>query len=345
MPQLNQKLVTICSKKWRDPCWVISIDQNNIIIALGSYSIIHLFEFKSSKLKKVQTLFGHLDDITTLVFFNKKQQLISGSKDMQIIIWSLNLLSEPKKIQKLQGHLNYINCLILNRKEDLIISGCSQIIFWTQLLNQQSIQQQWVYSQQYQSDKSIFGLSINDDENQVIACGENQEILIMEQKYSNYWLIKQKIQIDEWGFRICFINNNLFVFQPIIECDFVCLGAKTLDVYTFNSLQNKYVKSGEIEIKGDCQSCYQYFPTLYNSRRGMLIHKNGCHLKLIRVKQDSILLKEENIQYQFELVEIINFGNSNGFGNLIGTLSNDGENLLIWDSNSKEINIIKIIIQ
>ncbi|CAD8102352.1 unnamed protein product [Paramecium sonneborni] len=339
MPQLYSTLLTIGQEKWKDNCWAVSIDKNNLIIALGSYHIINLFQFKNQTLKDTQTLLGHHDDITTLVFLNKKSQLISGSKDMQIIIWSLNLLSEPKKIQLLKGHNNQINCLIINKKEDIIISGCSQIIFWSQLLNQQ----QWVCQQQYESEKSIFGISINDNEDQIIACGEDQIILVMKYESSNSWSIIQKIQVEEWGYRLCFVGNNLFIFQPIIECDFVCLGAKTLHIYSFNFLQNKYLKSGEIEVKGDCQSCFQYFPTIYNCKREMLIHKNGCHLNFIRVQQNTITSKAEMIQYQFELVEIINFGNSDGFGNLIGTLSNDGENLIIWDNNQKKLQVIRLL--
>ncbi|CAD8177447.1 unnamed protein product [Paramecium octaurelia] len=345
MSIVYKQLQTIYSKKWRIDCQVISIDQNNLIVALGSNRIIHLFQYYKSKLKEVQTLLGHIDDITTLAFTQKRSQLISGSKDKQIIVWSLQLLKQPRIIQKLREHSEQINSLLLNRKEELIISSCNKIVFWKQLLNESGNQQQWVCVYQYASEKQIFGLSLNEDEDQVVGCCEDQTIIVMKQENQNYWTIKQKIIIDEWGYRICFVGKNTFVFQPILEYDLVCLGAKFLHIYSYNQLQNKFLKSGQIQVKGDCQACFQYFPTVYNSRKRMLIHKNGCHLNLIRVQEKTTQIKEEDLELYFKLVEIMNFGNSEGFGNIIGTLSNDGEILIIWDQNAKEITINMIIME
>ncbi|CAD8091671.1 unnamed protein product [Paramecium primaurelia] len=178
---------------------------------------------------------------------NKSNHFISGS-DKSIIIWSMNQSNQWIFQQKLNGHNNEISCLVLNNNEDLIISGSYDhtIEFWNK-------QYQWLCQQTIKDHNNmVCGLSLNQQLNKVISCGQDEQILIIEQsQQDSKWIIIQKIKVEQHGYRICFINDNLFTFQPY--------GIEQMHVYEMNNTNKQYLKTKGILVKGGIDD-YFVFP-------------------------------------------------------------------------------------
>ncbi|CAD8213345.1 unnamed protein product [Paramecium pentaurelia] len=173
----------------------------------------------------------------------------------------------------------------------------------------------------------LCGLSINEQENTVISCGLYQLIIIFEQvKNNNYvsWVVKQKILVDQYGYRISFINQNIFVFQPEQIID------SKLLIYTLND-QKLFFESNQLSITDGGISCYYFFSLIYNLKKNILINKNNNNINVIRVLKQN----KQKECVEFRLEQIIELENSCIFG----TLSNDGEYLVTWDETYKQIQI------
>ncbi|CAD8213064.1 unnamed protein product [Paramecium pentaurelia] len=248
---------------------------------------------------------------------NKSNHFISGSQDNSIIIWSMNQNNQWINQQKLNGHCGTIFCLILNNNEDLIISGSSDktIKFWIKQ-NQQWLCQQTITDH----TSSVYGLSINQQQNKVISCGCDGQILIIEQsQQDSKWIVIQKIKVETYGRRICFINDNVFIFQP--NCK------EQMHVYEMNNTNKQYLKTKDILVKGGVSDDYCLFPQQHIKSKCLVVNKNGKYVNLIRTKENGEFKTEQSIEF--------------GHQNLFGCMSDDGQYLITWDYSSKEIQIRK----
>ncbi|CAD8110109.1 unnamed protein product [Paramecium primaurelia] len=316
-------------------------------LQLSSSTINSINEIETKKTPKLlQLLQGeHQDFVNTLNFFRNTPSMLnsflSGSKDSTIIIWSpINFSSQLQPILwgplfKLNGHSNSIRCLIIHPlSEDLVISGSddSSIKFWScATFFQQKCQ--WTCQQTINEHLDcVWGLSLNEDGNKLISCGEDKQILVMELSNKQQWEVKQKIQVEIQGMRICFINNNQFSFQA-------CSGKAlpNLHIYTLNPSSGLFSKSKDILVYGGGQPCVFYFPQQYIPSKQLLISKNGCYVNLIRFQFSSF----DEIQ-ESQLEQSIHFGIECD-GEIFGTMSEDGEFLITWDSKSKDVQIRQYI--
>ncbi|CAD8055907.1 unnamed protein product [Paramecium primaurelia] len=307
-----------------ETCLAIAIKNDNSMLLTGWDNKVLAHIFKQGKLKQVKFLHQHAAEISTLNFCSRNSNIISGSLDGSIIIQSISQISTTKWIQKLTGQDDIMCLAISPLSEDLIVSGSrdNSIKFW------QCINKQFSCTQTIQEHNDcVCGLSINEQENTVISCSLDQMIIIFEQvKNNNYvsWVVKQKILVDQHGYRISFINQNIFVFQPEQIID------SKLLIYTLND-QKLFFQSNHLSIKDGGISCYYFFPLIYNLKKNILINKNNNNINVIRVLKQN---KEEEC-VEFRLEQIIEFENSCIFG----TLSNDGEYLVTWDETYKQIQI------
>ncbi|CAD8064199.1 unnamed protein product [Paramecium sonneborni] len=210
---------------------------------------------------------------------------ISGSCDSQIIIWSMNPSNQWVYSQKLNGHSNTINCLILNNNENLIISGSDDISikFWMK-------QNKWT-CQQTITDHTywVLGLSMNQQQNKVISCGQDDQILIIEQSLQDSkWIIIQKIKVERYGRRICFLNDNLFTFQPY--------NREQMHVYEMNNTNKQYSKIKDVVVKnGDDK---YFFPQQYIKSKCLLVNKHANYVNLIRTNQNGEFKVEQSIEFK-----------------------------------------------
>ncbi|CAD8105171.1 unnamed protein product [Paramecium sonneborni] len=308
----NQTKV-IKQKEW---CRAIAINKDNSILVVACVKQIKVFDFKEEQLKQTQLLNEHSDDVRTLNFMKKSNQFISGSDDKSIIIWCMNENNQWICKLKLNGHTHYVYCLILNNNEDIIISGSGDqtIKFWIK-------QNEWVCSQTITDHTNdIYGLSINDQQNKVISCGCDNLILVIEQSSHNQkWNVIQKITVEQYGIRICFINDEVFTFQP--KCK------EQMQIYQMNSTNKQFLKTKDIMVKSEYSDDNYQFPSQYIKQKCLIICKNGQNLNLIRKKQNGDLALEQSIEFGTHIV--------------YGQMSDDGEYLITWNNKQKKIQIRK----
>ncbi|CAD8194006.1 unnamed protein product [Paramecium pentaurelia] len=296
-------------------CNAIAFNKDNSIVLATCENDIKVFEFKQEQLRQTQILSEHKDFVTTLNFMKKSNQFISASFDKQILIWSMNHNNQWIRQQKLNGDSYSSCCLVLNKNEDLIILGCNDntIKFWMK-------QNEWLCSQTFTDHTgNVCGLSLNDQQNKVISCGYDYLILIIEQTLQGYkWNVIQKISIQMFGYRLCFINDNLFAFQSYNQ--------DLMHVYEMSITNKQYIKTKDISVKRGGK-CAFFFPQQYIHSKCLLVNKNGCYVNLIRKNQNGDFISLQSIDY--------------GTSDLYGQMSEDGEYLITWDDKSKQIQIRK----
>ncbi|CAD8213113.1 unnamed protein product [Paramecium pentaurelia] len=214
----SYQIIEANSIKQQEYCWAVAINKDCSIVAAGCNKLIKIYEFQQGMLKLNQVLNQHKNNVFTLIFMKQQNQLISGDQRLILIC-------------------NWIRCIILNNNEDLFISSSDDktIKFWVK-------KNQWIFQQSITDHSSYVNqLSLNEQQNQVISCGYDGLILVIEQSETNKkWIVKQKIQVDSIGYRLCFINNNLFTFQPI--------NGNLMYLYQINSVSKQFTKSKDITI-------------------------------------------------------------------------------------------------
>ncbi|CAD8165547.1 unnamed protein product [Paramecium pentaurelia] len=306
----------------------IEINKENTFLLASTDITINVFVFQQGFIKLISQLQGHRNYVTSLKFLNKKSRFLSGSLDKSIIIWSQQLLANQKYIQKIKDHQNPIVALVIHPNiENMFISASyRQILFY-----QYSSQKQWICLQKITEIDGIFGLSINENGTKIVLCSENHIIVILElqqliqqQKSDQIWIVKQKIKVRQWGFRVCFLNNDTFVFQPVSKN---WNGTSHLNVYTLNKL-NEFKIQRKIPIKGGGNFCINNFPSQYNKQKYILLVKNGNYINLFKYTEGKFRLKYKQALC-FDITKIY------------GTLSQDGEYLITWDEKQRQIQIRK----
>ncbi|CAD8128832.1 unnamed protein product [Paramecium sonneborni] len=299
----------------KESCYAIAINKGFSTLVTGCDSKIKVFEFKQGMLKQIQILDEHQDYVTTLNFMKNQNQFLSGSYDSSVIIWSNEQHNQWISQQKLNGKTICINCLIVNNNEDLIVLGCYDrtIQFWIK-------ENEWLCLQAITDhSSSVYGLSLNQQQNRIISCGYDNQILIIEQSQQNKeWIVIQKIKVEQYGYRICFIDNNMFTFQSFDK--------EQMSIFKMSSINKQYTQIQHISVKGGSDfNCF--FPQQYIKAKSILVNKNGEYTNLIRKKQNGEFLTQQSIHL--------------GTSNLTGVMSEDGQYLITWDDKSKQIQIRK----
>ncbi|CAD8116967.1 unnamed protein product [Paramecium primaurelia] len=308
----SHKLLYSITQKYPKHCFAQAINNNNTLLVLGS-SIVCKIIYLKNELKQLQQTKMHKGAISTLNFFKSRQQFISGSYDSSIIIQPTNLLQNLKYITKLQGHSRGISCLVVNpNTEDLIISGSvdKTIRFWYY-----SSSSNWSCSQTInEHNDQVNGLSINQDEinkfyqwkDLMDNCG------ILNKRFLKMVIVLHLQQQIYLHFNPVMVNIYNYI-QLIIPLDY---------------MQNQK----EPQVKGVGSDCQYYFPQIYISSRKLLLSKNGYFVNLLQFNFDS-----EN--WDCEFIEGIEFDQRGNFGNIFGTMSDNGEYLITWDCMAGNIEI------
>ncbi|CAD8131100.1 unnamed protein product [Paramecium sonneborni] len=309
----NYQLIQEYSISQYEFCCAIAVDNYCSTLVAGCNSIIKVFQFNQGKINQIQSLNEHKDWVLTLNFMKKSKQFISGSQDKSIIIWKLNQNNEWSSQQILNGHISWIECLVINTNEDLIISGSQDatIKFWIK-------KNEWLCQQTIiDHSKSVNGLSLNQQQNRILSCGIDEFILIIEQSGQNTeWRVLQKITVEKSGWRVCFIDNNTFMYSPG--------GKEQISFFEMNINNKQFTKTRDILIQSGID-CNPRFPQQYINSKRILMSKNGEYVNLIRQKQNGEFLTEQSIHF--------------GISSLYGAMTDDGEYLITWDRASYQIQI------
>ncbi|CAD8204330.1 unnamed protein product [Paramecium pentaurelia] len=311
----NYQIIQQSSISQNDWCYAIAFDNDCSTLVAGCESQIKVYEFKQGIIKEIQTLNEHQSRVFTLNFMKKSKQFISGSVDKSIRIWKQNQNYLWSSLQILNGHNGVISCLVLNINEDLIISGShdNTIKFWIK-------KNEWLCQQTITDHSdSVYGLSLNQQQNRIVSCGDDKLILIIENQGQNTeWKVIQKININNYGLRVCFIDNNMFTLSQYNQ--------EYISVFEMNNINKQFTKTRDITIK--CGSdCNCLFPQQYINQKCILLSKNGEYVNLIRKKQNGEFLTEQSIHFATY--------------SIFGGMSEDGQYLITWDKQSCQIQIRK----
>ncbi|CAD8094733.1 unnamed protein product [Paramecium primaurelia] len=303
------------TKKQDENCYAIEFNNDMTLLIVGCNNRIKIYQFNQENLKEVQALQGHKNNVTTLSFMSKSNDIISGSDDQQIILWQYVKEFLWNITQKIIGHSGQINCVIRNNNDDLIIS-CSwdkTIRFWIK-------QSEWECQQIISEHTgSVFQLSLNLTQNKLISCGIDQFILIMElQSQDKKWIVMKKIWTSFYGNRLCFLNDKVFAFQPDNK--------EITQIYEINNTKKQYDKKNEIVLQGNYDGS-MLFPQKFIKEKSLLVNKYYTFVNLMRLDEDGKLLSKFIIEF-------------NTYG-IFGTISPDGEYLITWNYKTKEIEVRK----
>ncbi|CAD8119471.1 unnamed protein product [Paramecium primaurelia] len=116
------------------------------------------------------------------------------------------------------------------------------------------------------------------------------------------WNVIQKIKVLRQGYRLCFINDNQFTFQP--------WNYEQMHIYDLNSSNKEFVKTNEIIVKSGSTNCDYLFPQQYLKSKCLLIRMVRISIQQGRKRTDSLqqskLFNLVIIQFMVNQVKMVN---------------------------------------
>ncbi|CAD8105968.1 unnamed protein product [Paramecium primaurelia] len=310
----------------KEQCNAIAFNQNKQLLLVAYDKNIKVYQFNNGLLILIQIIPKNRYNITILNFFsyNKYTQFISGSCDSVIIIRSITQLRNQKYIQKLNSHQRGICCLVIGQDQNMFLSGSvDQTIKLWSCFQQQQISCQWSCQQTIiDHTNDVYALDINQQQTKAISCGYDDTMLIMDiVKYMQIYklILKQKIKLSNFGYRILFLNDQDFIFQSY--------NAKFLSLFQLNQNQ-QYVITQQLPVQSLSQQCNIFFQPQLIRSKGFFACKNSQNLNFIRFN---------SISNELELLHSIKLDNYQQYGQL----SEDGEYLITWDEKLEQLQIRK----
>ncbi|CAD8092482.1 unnamed protein product [Paramecium primaurelia] len=301
--------------KQKDWCQSMAFIKGNQLLIIQCKTFIKVLSILQGQIKQIKILSSHKTYLTTITILQKINLLISTSQEGYIHIWSLIPIAKPIIIKKFDATSSYVGCLIYNERCDLIITGNNNIIkFWKNPMK-------WFLIQSINDHAgAVWALSLNQNENKLISCGWDKMILVIGKQSDENWIVTQKVFVQQYGYRICFLDNDQFLYQPRYK--------KAIILYQIleNGCQVEKVK--EIELTQTLKDCNAFFPMEFVKQKKIILNKNG----------DTIILLKAIGQGEIQIMQFIYFESHNIFGKM----SEDGQLLAIWDESKKNLQIRKL---
>ncbi|CAD8201561.1 unnamed protein product [Paramecium octaurelia] len=309
-----QQISTIKQEKW---CFAISFYRDGSQMVVSSNQQIKVFKNQNAQFSVTQTINqGHTENVQCLKFMNRSQRFVSGGKDKQIIVWSLDDKQQYFCEQRLVGHGYGVTCLEFNKEENLLISGSTddKVRFWT-------LKNQWEMSETYiQHNSQVQALSLSENQQFLVSCS-------IETIFVHHIIDRQNLKCEHIQtipsqfpiYRISFITNNIFVFQ---------CSKSSLQIYQQENNSQSFSAKDQIQIS-NTEGCCQFSPLIYLSDQGLLLFKSG---------QNIYLLKRTN-NHQFTISERIQYPGIETFA----AISQNGQYLSAWNKQLQEIQIRKLV--
>ncbi|CAD8130445.1 unnamed protein product [Paramecium sonneborni] len=99
-------------------------------------------------------------------------------------------------------------------------------------------------------------------------------IFLIQKEIQNLeWIVIQKITVEKYGYRVCFIGNNMFIFSPY--------ATEQISIFEMNNINKQFTKTRDITVK--CGPNEQrLFPQQYVQSECILLSKNDEYVNLIR---------------------------------------------------------------
>ncbi|CAD8089749.1 unnamed protein product [Paramecium primaurelia] len=288
--------------------------ENDILIA-GCNKQIQIYKFCWGQLELIQQIDKHDQNICSIYVMKKSKSFISGDFNGKIIFWIYED-NKWKFTTEIKEHTDYVNQILLNKDENEMIT-CSD----DKSIKFYSKEQQWKCIQTIKNHQSnVHAISLNTSENTLISCGfDNQILVIVKDFLSREWQVKQTIKNEIYGYRICFIKNNHFFFQP--------QGQQKMWLYKKSSQNGEFEKIKEFDVNKIYSSCSRWFQMEYKEQNQLLLCKNGNCVNLFKVLDDYSLKAEQTITFETQ--------------GIFGAITSDSLYLILWDDKSKQFQIRK----
>ncbi|CAD8157749.1 unnamed protein product [Paramecium pentaurelia] len=305
-------------------CYAIAFNQNGQIMASGCGKDIKLWNFNNGKLKEIQTLSSHKQDVSCLIFSKLSDNFVSGSFDSTIKIWKQFKGQEWKSLQSKEDY-NPIFCLILQKNEKVLISGSEyySINVWDIdfELNRLNLSYSLIKHTQ-----SVCSLSLNESETFLVSCGNDQQIIVWMREQNNQWGFKQIVtqSIKEIGTKICFIKENQFIW--------ICGNQNGKDCICFFELQNEKFQeqfNQQINlISNNQESDQNLFPIIFNKEKKIIFLRHKFNIYIL----------SQQFHNKYKIASTLKFDNY-----LIqGSMTNDAEFQVVWEKSNSSYLIYQI---
>ncbi|CAD8127874.1 unnamed protein product [Paramecium sonneborni] len=298
----------------REPwCGILQLNhQQTLLFAAGAMRIL-IFQFKNT-LKPLFQIREESQAISNIFTKQNSNQVFVGNCQGNIKIFQTIGINNTKIQIKIKAHKKSITSFVMSKDASLLIT-CSldgQIKFWT-------FEDSFSYKQTINSHEGgVCKISLNQSENQIISCGKQKFIFIIEQSsFNKRWFISQKIELESYGYGICFISENLFAFQSTQNQDILFIYQRQKGTQLYNQIK-------DFQLNYNSQYCL--FIQQFIAQKSLLISKKG---NFIIVKEETNIQLLENSAVEFDIIDVY------------GSVSDDGEYLISCDDQSKVISIRK----
>ncbi|CAD8078214.1 unnamed protein product [Paramecium sonneborni] len=306
----------------------IELNHQNDIMVASCESVIKIWQLEKSqignsyKLNQIQTLNQHTKRILCSVYSKKINWFATSGCDGKVFCFKL-IDNQWVASAPVIHHESSVYCMILNKNEDRLISGGfeKKIVVWKINQDQNTIN----FDQVLQECKGfIQSIAINVLDTYLISSDIDCTLNLWEKNMqtSKYnFLQKYILNQNSNVYRITFLENNEFAIQyehkDIISI-FQIKNSQIIQKQKFDL--NLNVKN----FDGD-----YLFPSIYHQKKKILVQKFNRYIFIIKRFNNGM----------FKIIQIIDCQDSFNYG----TLSNDGNILIVWDLHSKKFKIYSIL--
>ncbi|CAD8207040.1 unnamed protein product [Paramecium octaurelia] len=298
-----------------EACFAIALNQPGTIMASGSENQIKMWNFNNGNIKQITTLSTHQMLIFCLIFSNKCNSFLSGSND-SISMWQTKDDQSWENVNTIQIGAY---CMILNTNEAKLYIGGQESISVSDInFEKKKLDIMWILPV-----KQAYCISLNEDETFLVACSNDKQIRIWQiQQHSIYE--HQIIDTNQDGHKICFLTNTQFIWLPKEQYQ-----QNSVYVYELQEGEFQHQKDKMIPLQTDAK-CYDclFFPIIFNQGRKMFAVRHKYYLYLLKICSNG----------KFKIVTQKEFLTDE----IYGTMTKDGNNLVLWDEISKKYQIYEI---
>ncbi|CAD8182425.1 unnamed protein product [Paramecium octaurelia] len=310
------------SNKQNGGCQGIAFNSTGTLLLTDDWRKKIIWSFKNGKMEVLKSLNG-ADTTINCVVFSKKQNSFIYSDDASISIWKQQndnewIFSDPQT-----KHKNAILCLTLNEQEDILFTGGADFIITVWKVDLTLNQLTYVQSLQKHTF-SVFALSLNISENQLVSCG--QEIIIWQKNNEQLWefgyVVKQSIIQD--GSRVKFLDDNQFIWAANTQ--------ESNQIFVFEHQDGCFQENEEktIQLSQDkAPFDLQLFPIVYNKQKNTIFFKHKSHLYILRRLKNGHL----------KIVEVFSLDAVQTQGNV----TQNGDYLVEWNETKKGFSTYEIV--
>ncbi|CAD8203994.1 unnamed protein product [Paramecium pentaurelia] len=312
--------------KEKEICKTIAQNQDSSIIICGFQNFIKIYQFKNQSFQEIQVI--KQQEALKLFFINDTDGFISLANKINCFGLLTDISIKIDIFQKVNNQWQKQHSidspfipqqLFITKDESFILLSQTINLIIKQIsitMYQKFNDQKWIYQkEQFQEIRGFefFNADMNDSENIIIFSCESKIQILQKQYQAKKWDLIQKIKIQEKQPQIKFIQDKSFISS---ENSQLCIYTQNQDNLQFEKIKSINFQTGKIISNN-------IIIIQFIKQKQLLLISINSKLNIIKVYQNNDL----KIEYCVE------------DGKLEGMISNDGNVLLTYDQDSKQIAI------